>query len=131
MRSALQLPVLRCRLQIWCFHPACRGKHKFANHLWEVCPNNRNSPHFRQQAANKEFVKSDTSKQFRQKSRSVPVSKPDTKNPQCSNDGGPKRKQEVTSVPKEDTADMLTGWNPNKKCLRASPAVRHTIKTLH
>ena len=21
----------------WCRHPACRGKNKFANHLWDVC----------------------------------------------------------------------------------------------
>ena len=26
---------------------------------------------------------------------------------------------------------MLTGWNTNKNGNRASPAVRHTIKTLH
>jgi hypothetical protein len=37
----------------------------------------------------------------------------------------------VTSVPKDDTTDMLTGWNLNKNGLRASPAARHTIKTLH
>ena len=42
----------------WCRHPACRGKNKFANHLWDVCPNNRNSPHFKQQASNKAIRKS-------------------------------------------------------------------------
>ena len=30
-----------------CHHPAYRGKQRYANHLWEVCLNNRNSPHFR------------------------------------------------------------------------------------
>ena len=37
----------------------------------------------------------------------------------------------MTNVPKDDTTEMLTGWNANKNGNRASPAVRHTIKTLH
>jgi hypothetical protein len=115
----------------WCHHPACRGKHKFANHLWDVCPNNRSIPHYRQQAANKEYVKLDSNKRFRQKSRYVKTSKPDTKHSQRFKEEGSKRKREVTNVPKEDTTTMLTGWNSNKRGNRASPAVRHTIKTLH
>jgi hypothetical protein len=72
----------------WCHHPACRGKQRYANHLWDVCPNNRNSPHFRQQAANKDYVKSDSNKQFSQKPRTDKTSKTSTKNPKRSNEGG-------------------------------------------
>jgi hypothetical protein len=37
----------------------------------------------------------------------------------------------VTSVPVDYTTEMLARWNTNKNGNRASPAVRHTIKTLH
>ena len=47
----------------WCRHPACRRKNKFANHLWDVCPNSRNSPHYKQQASNKQYVKAEHFKQ--------------------------------------------------------------------
>jgi hypothetical protein len=87
--------------------------------------------HFRQQASNKEYIKSDSNKQFRQKSRNSQASKSDTKNPHRSHKGGFKRKQGAPNDPKEDTTEMLTGWNTNKNGNRASPAVRHTIKTLH
>jgi hypothetical protein len=99
--------------------------------LWDVCPNNQNSPHFRQQASNKEYIESDLNKQFRQKSRNAQASKPDTKNPQRSNEGGFKRKRGAPNVPKKDTMEMLTGWNTNKNGNRASPAAKHTIKTLY
>jgi hypothetical protein len=115
----------------WCHHPACRGKQRYANHLWDVCPNNQNSPHFRQQAANKDYVKSDLNKQFSQKPRTNKTSKTSTKDPQRSNEGGFKRKRGVTSVPIDYTTEMLAGWNTNKNGNRASPAVRHTIRTLH
>ena len=62
----------------WCRHPACRGKNKFANHLWDVCSKNRNSPHYKQRASNKQYVKAEHSKQPYQKSRSSHTSKPDS-----------------------------------------------------
>ena len=96
-----------------------------------MCPNNRNSPHFRQQASNKDNVKADLDKQLSQKPRTDKTSKTSTKNPQRYYEEGFKRKRGVTNVPKDDTTEMLTGWNTNKNGNRASPAVRHTIKTLH
>jgi hypothetical protein len=61
----------------WCRHPACRGKNKFANHLWEVCPNNKNSPHFKQQASNKPAAKAEFNNPSYNKSRNVHTSKSD------------------------------------------------------
>jgi hypothetical protein len=57
--------------------------------------------------------------------------KTSTTNPQRSNEGGFKRKRRGSNIPKDDTTEMLTGWNANKNGNRASPAARHTIKTLH
>jgi hypothetical protein len=78
----------------WCHHHACRRKQRYANHLLDVCPNNRNSPHFRQQAANKDHVKLNSHKQFSQKPRNDRTSKTSTTNQHRSNEGGFKRNVE-------------------------------------
>jgi hypothetical protein len=138
MRSALQLPVLLLYiLQIWLLRQiVVITQHAEAiASLRTICGRYARTIVTVLTLDNKlqikRFVKSDPNKQFRQKSRSVQVPNPDTKNPQQSNDGGTKHKRGVTSVHKKDTPDMLTGWHPNKNGLRASPAVRHMIKTLH
>ena len=76
----------------WCRHPACRGKNKFANHLWDVCPNNKNSPHYKQQASNKPLVKADYNNQSYQKSRSIHVPKTEGRSQQRPTESGAKRK---------------------------------------
>jgi hypothetical protein len=37
----------------------------------------------------------------------------------------------VPNDPKEDTTEMLTGWNTNKNGNRATPDVGHTLKKLY
>jgi hypothetical protein len=112
----------------WCRHPACRGRNKFANHLWEVCPNNKNSPHFKQQASNKPAAKAEYNNPSYNKSRNVHTSKSDGRGQQSQSETGAKRKWVDTQDTKQAPNSMLSGWSKNRNGNRASPAVRHAMK---
>ena len=95
-----------------------------------MCPSNKHSPHFKQQASNKQPVKADYNNQTYKKSRTIHVPKTDGRSQQRSTESGAKRKKNDFTDMKDEPEQMLSGWNPNKNGNRASPAVRHTMKKL-
>ena len=96
----------------------------------DVCPNNKNSPHFKQQASNKPSAKADYNNQSYQKSRSIHVSKTDGRNQKRQYESGAKRKWNDNQDAKEEPDPMLSGWNKNRNGNCASPAVRHALKNV-
>ena len=87
----------------------CRGNNKFATHLQTVFPNNRNSPHYKQQASHRASTLSDNKKQHYQKPKNSNTTKPEFTKPKQKQQEATKWKHNDSNDYQEDTLDMLSG----------------------